>query len=190
MKQAATDLGLGLTGISHERVDWFGLAASSLCAVHCAVSALLPAAFGVLGLEILLAHQAEWVFTLVAVAFAAGALALGWRRHRSTWIMAWLVLGILGLLVSRGLESGSAHHGHHGDLHHSEAANATPAEDGSAVRLHEHRAESTAHPRSSAALHDQGAHIAGTAVGALAGVALLIGHAFNIRSTRRLGERI
>lgn len=85
-----------------DRLDRVGAVASSLCAVHCAVCALLPAAFGALGMGSLLGHEAEWVFTLIAVAFAAGALISGWRRHRSVWVAGLLALGIAGLLASRG----------------------------------------------------------------------------------------
>ena len=59
------------------RSDWtdrVGATVSSLCAVHCAVCALLPAAFGILGLGFLLGQEAEWALTLTAVAFGSGAL--------------------------------------------------------------------------------------------------------------------
>ena len=64
----------------NEKVDRFGAVASSLCAVHCAVCALLPAAFSALGLGFLIGHEAEWVLTLLAVALGAGARAEPRRR--------------------------------------------------------------------------------------------------------------
>lgn len=87
-----------------ERLDRLGALASSLCAVHCAVCALLPAAFGALGLGFLLGHEAEWLFTLIAIAFALGALTVGWRRHRSVIVAGLLTSGVAGLLTARGLE--------------------------------------------------------------------------------------
>lgn len=86
------------------RIDRAGIVASSLCALHCALSALLPGLFSALGLAALLGHEAEWAFTIVAMVCALGALALGWRRHRSPAIAAVLVLGAGGLLAGRLVE--------------------------------------------------------------------------------------
>ena len=123
-----------------EKLDKFGAVASSLCALHCAICALLPAAFGALGLGFLLNQEAEWGLSLFAIAFAAGALLQGWRIHRSTLVMGLMSIGIVGLLASRGLEMGSSHdhHGHgehdahsveadHHDDHHGEEAHGTKA---------------------------------------------------------------
>ena len=101
---------------NNERVDQAGAVASTLCAIHCAICALLPAAFGALGLGMLLSQTAEWAFTLVAVSIAAGALVLSWRQYRSIAVAGLLSLGIVGLLASRVLEMGSDHH-HHGEHH-------------------------------------------------------------------------
>ncbi|MDA8016917.1 MAG: MerC family mercury resistance protein [Thermoanaerobaculia bacterium] len=85
-------------------VDRIGVFASSACAAHCALSAFLPSALGALGLGVLLGHEAEWGFVLVAVAFAATALLLGWLRHRSGFVAAVLAIGIGGLLLARMME--------------------------------------------------------------------------------------
>lgn len=79
------------------RIDGAGALASSLCAVHCMVGAVLPAALGSLGFGFLLGHEVEWAFTAAALAFASAALVLGWRRHRSPIVAALFVLGIMGL---------------------------------------------------------------------------------------------
>ena len=107
--------------LDENRLDRFGAVASSLCAVHCAICAVLPAAFGALGLSVLLSHEAEWAFTLIAIAFAGGALVVGWRVHRSRTVAVLLSLGIVGLLASRFIEMGSDHHGHHEGDHHATA---------------------------------------------------------------------
>ena len=112
---------------NNERIDQAGAVASTLCAIHCAICALLPAAFGALGLGMLLSQTAEWAFTIVSVSIAGGALVLSWRQHRSVAVASLLGVGIVGLLASRVLEMGSDHH-HHGDHHgeetHEEAAHA------------------------------------------------------------------
>ena len=100
--------------------DRLGSVASTLCAIHCAICAFLPVIFTAVGLNFLLNQSAEWLFSLVAIAFGVGALILGWRRHRSKTVAALLTLGVVGILASRGLEMGSDHHGHD-DAHHEEA---------------------------------------------------------------------
>ncbi|MGK0362623.1 MAG: hypothetical protein ACI9U2_004944 [Bradymonadia bacterium] len=166
------------------RVDSVGAVASGLCAVHCAVCALLPALFGTLGLGMLLGHKAEWIFTLTAIAFGVGALVLGWRRHRSARVVFVLGLGIVGLLASRGLEVGTAHAGHHTEATH--AAEVTHAERTAEAA---HPAASTEHNEASSTQHDEAAagvaHAAGTTIGVLAGLLLLLGHLLNIRAARR-----
>ena len=59
-----------------------------------------------LGLGFLLNQQAEWGLSLIAIAFASGALLQGWRLHRSPIVMGLMSIGIVSLLTSRGLESG------------------------------------------------------------------------------------
>lgn len=86
------------------RIDRAGIIASGLCALHCALSALLPGLFSALGLAALLGHEAEWAFTIIAMVCALGALALGWRRHRSPAIAAALMAGAGGLLAGRLVE--------------------------------------------------------------------------------------
>lgn len=186
MKPVTTDLR------SSERLDRLGAIASSLCAAHCAVCALLPMAFGALGFGFLLGHEAEWMFTMVAVTFASCALFLGWRRHRSGVVAGLLILGIVGLLASRGLEMGSAHHDHdHGHHGHAHALMEPAASHGdSAVDApDEHRAKdapdhTTDHAQPPLA-HQGTTHLAGSAVGILAGMLLLWGHLLNLRATRQ-----
>ena len=128
---------------NNERVDQAGAVASTLCAIHCAICALLPAAFGALGLGMLLSQTAEWAFTIVAVSIAFGALVLSWRQHRSIAVAGLLSLGIVGLLASRVLEMGSDHHhgdhhaDHHGEEHHDEGAHAETAHHDSVAEKHE-----------------------------------------------------
>ena len=168
-----------------ERVDRFGAVASSLCAVHCAVSALLPAAFAVLGLGFLLGHGAEWVLTLIAVAFATAALALGWWRHRSLQVAGFLALGIVGLVASRGIEMSSGHHEHHGAPPQAIAEHAASHDHHGDSQAGEHGAQHPENHGEAHADHDSAAHMIGTVVGVLAGLLLLLGHILNIRAIRR-----
>lgn len=77
------------------------------------MSALVPTALTVLGASALLEHEAEWVFTFVAVGFASLALVLGWRKRGVTGATVGLGIGIAGLLAARFLEDMGGHgHGH------------------------------------------------------------------------------
>lgn len=91
------------------RIDRLGVVASSVCAVHCALGALLPGVVSAMGLTMLLSHEAEWALTAAAVAFAATALVFGWRRHRSGAVMGALAIGIAGLVAARVVEEAGAH---------------------------------------------------------------------------------
>lgn len=161
-----------------EHVDRLGAVASSLCAVHCVVCALLPAVFGALGLGFMLGHEAEWMFTLLAVIFAGIALLHGWRRHGSVHVAGMLAVGIVGLLVSRGIEMNQTHDEHSHHSHHEVVAFDARSEHG---EHDEHQRDHHEGPEA----HHETSHLAGASVGALAGLFLLFGHLLNIRTSRR-----
>ncbi len=174
--------------------DRVGAVASTLCALHCLFCAFAPFVFGALGLGFLLSSTAEWALTLCAVAFGAGALALGRRRHGSTRVAALLGLGIVGLLGARALEMGSGHHGDHVDAEHLEERHGASAErhddrtaTGPAATTdgHEEAESDSDHAHE----HDEGAlHTVGGTVGFAAGLLLLAGHLLNVRAARRRRE--
>ena len=187
---------------TNEQIDRFGAVASSLCAIHCAVCALLPAAFGALGLGMLLSQEAEWVFTIIAVLFALAALILVLRQKRSSTIAGLLGLGIIGLLSSRGLEMGSEHH-HHGEGHHNEKHHDGHAgeekhhaenkdKDQHGIQEGEHHSEhhdehheEEHHDEHGGEEHSDSLHSVGASMGVLGGFLLLFGHILNIRSMRK-----
>ena len=176
-----------------QRVDRFGAVASTLCAAHCAVAALLPVAFSALGLSFLVGHEAEWIFTLLAVGFALAALVVSWRQHRSLKVAALLSLGIIGLLASRGLEMNSGHHGHHEESHHAAEAHQKeaahkPDEHHEAHEKDSHDEHHEAHGKESHGENEGFGHAAGTLVGVLGGLLLLGGHVSNLRLGRRPPE--
>jgi hypothetical protein len=170
---------------SNEWTDRMGSFASSICALHCAICGLLPVVFTALGLGFLLGHEAEWILSITAISLGLGALVLGWRQHRSGWVAGLLVVGIVGLLASRGLEMGLGHEDHHGSSHQEDGG------DGESDALTDPHEE--AHPSEPSEEHhgeEKGdeTHLLGTLVGVLAGMMLLLGHIFNIRMARRCRE--
>ena len=161
---------------SKEMTDRLGSVASTLCALHCAVCAFLPVIFTGLGLGFLLGQSVEWLFSLVAVAFGLGALVLGWRTHGSKKVAALLTVGVIGILVSRGMEMGSDHHGH-GDEHHAQEDDDEHGDDHGDEHGDDHGDE-----------HGDAGHMLGAIVGVLAGMTLLSGHLLNIQAARRCRE--
>ena len=89
-------------------VDWAGVLASTLCAIHCAVCALLPGAIAAIGLTFALEEAAEWGLSAVAVLIAAVALVIGWRRHRSWTTVVAFAVAMAGLFLARYLEEAGA----------------------------------------------------------------------------------
>ena len=177
------------SALNTEWTDRIGATVSSLCAVHCAVCALLPAAFGVLGLGFLLGHEAEWALTLTAIVFGFGALVLGWRQHRSVFVATCLAVGIIGLLLSRGIEMSAGHHDEHGEQHHAEEAHETPHQAG-VDHEPDHVAEAHGDSKHESDHHGHGGegHGLGAGIGVLAGLTLFFGHLFNLRALRRCRE--
>lgn len=181
--------------------DRFGAIASGLCAIHCALCALAPAAFVALGLGALLTHEAELLLTLVAIVFGLTALVLGWRRHREASVLWVMVAGILALVASRGLEMGSDHHGHHegehsahheegheGEGEHGEKDSAEHSEEAEkAADGHGEKTAEKGHAKGDAheEEHEGGLHAVGAAAGVLGGLLLLSGHIMNLKALRR-----
>lgn len=93
-------------------IDRFGAFASMLCAVHCA---LLPVVFGVLpalGLGFLANHAYEQAFVGFAILLASVSLWFGLRKHGSYLAFAFLVPGIILLIVGVVIGSDHASSGH------------------------------------------------------------------------------
>jgi hypothetical protein len=102
----SSEIAFGADGAqpSHQPIDRLGALASGACAVHCMLSGILPEALAAVGLGALLGHEFEWGFTLAALVLAAGAMNLGWRKHRSRPVVALLGGGIVALVFARLLE--------------------------------------------------------------------------------------
>ncbi len=193
-----------------EWTDRFGSVASTVCALHCALCAFLPVVFSATGLGFMLAPKTEWTFAIVAMLFAAAALMYGWPRHRSRRIAGLMAVGIVGLMVSRGLEMGVDHHDHgtsgdhhgsEGDVHasdhhgsegHADEADGDhhgdAAEGGHADHKAHHDGEAEETHGDHEDHHDgegDWVHQAGALVGVFSGLILLVGHISNIRAIRR-----
>lgn len=101
---------MGRTG----RLDWFGVALSLACSIHCL---LAPVLFAVIPSMVIALHsfnaplrgwaiglirlQAyETAFVAIAISLALVSSALGWRRHRCVRPLAWIAAATIAFSVS------------------------------------------------------------------------------------------
>ena len=82
-----------------------GAITSTVCALHCALCALAPALLSVLGLSVLISHEAEWIFTILASIIAIAAAIKGYCQCESWKKPMMFVTGILILLIARSTET-------------------------------------------------------------------------------------
>lgn len=159
-------------------IDRGGIFISLSCLVHCIVCAVFPAVWGLLGTSAEFGETLEWAFTLLACAFAALTLWLGWRKMRSVRIAALFLAGIVLLLGARVVEQ--VHHASEGDrdvVHASITSQAT-AED---VASDGHHHEEAHHAHGD----DQGeAHELVLIIAILATLFLVSGHIASLRASR------
>ena len=167
---------------SGEQLDRWGAVASTACALHCAACAFVPAMFAVLGLDILLGHEAEWGLTLLAVGIGVAALGIGWRRHKNMTVLAVISIGIVGLLVARSLEGG--HHDEHAEDKTHAAASEHAGEKKETQHKDEHREDDGHHGEG----HHEDGHLSGELIGIIGGLLLMFGHVLNLREIKRINR--
>lgn len=84
-------------------LDRIGIATSSLCAVHCLASGWLLGITSSVGAAVIDDPRVENVFLAVAMLVGVTSLIPAFRHHRVPAPMAWLVMGLLLLLIIRPL---------------------------------------------------------------------------------------
>lgn len=89
---------------SNVRLDAVGAVMSASCAVHCGLSALVPAVLGAMGLGALVGHEVEWLLTGCAATVAFVAAFYGYRRHRNLWLTVQLTVLAIALVTALMLE--------------------------------------------------------------------------------------
>ena len=82
-------------------LDRVGMVTSTLCAAHCAATALLMGALTALGASPLADPAVEAVFLSASIGLGAISLGQAYPRHRSTRPALWLVAGLVLLLGVR-----------------------------------------------------------------------------------------
>ena len=87
-----------------EILDRAGMAASLLCAVHCALLPFVVALLPLVGLSFLAHETTETVLLMLSAALAVGSLCLGYSAHRSRRAFAALSVGFALLALGRFAE--------------------------------------------------------------------------------------
>lgn len=87
-------------------LDRLGMATSTVCAIHCAATALLMGALSAVGAGGLGNPWVEGAFLTASVVLGAVSLGHALTRHRSLQPMLWFVAGLTLLLVVRPLLPG------------------------------------------------------------------------------------
>ncbi|MBJ94846.1 MAG: hypothetical protein CMP23_10300 [Rickettsiales bacterium] len=82
-------------------IDQAGTIASATCAAHCLLLSVAPALLSLLGLELLKHEALEWGLFAIALSIAGLAGALGYRVHRSSWVLGSFGVGIAVLVAGR-----------------------------------------------------------------------------------------
>lgn len=90
-------------------IDHLGMAASTTCAIHCMVMALLPSGLALGGFQALFGHEAEWVISISVGLLAILAAFMGYRMHGSRKILAIMAAATCGIFVSRFAEEWGIH---------------------------------------------------------------------------------
>jgi hypothetical protein len=88
----------------HSRLDKAGTVASGLCAIHCAVVALVPSLLMAMGLGGALSHEFEWATTGAAVLIGILAGLQGFRSHGSIGLLAGFLTMAAALIAVRFLD--------------------------------------------------------------------------------------
>jgi hypothetical protein len=89
--------------LASSRLDQLGVVASSVCAVHCALGAVMVGASGLAG-ALVQDERVEAMLLLSAVFVAVIASATGYRRHRDRWVASLVVVGLSLLGIEHFLD--------------------------------------------------------------------------------------
>lgn len=80
--------------------DWFGIAASTVCALHCVVVPTLLVTGVILPASLLADESFHLAMLWLIVPAAIIAFSIGCRRHKDKWVLALGILGVFGIVLA------------------------------------------------------------------------------------------
>ena len=81
-------------------IDWFGIMASSACAVHCAVVPMLLVSGTILPSSIFGGEYFHTLMVWLIIPAAVLAFTMGCWRHKDAWVLGLGLTGLTGLVLS------------------------------------------------------------------------------------------
>ena len=87
-------------GTTRAIADWFGIAASTVCAVHCVIVPTLLITGTVLPASILTDEAFHLAMLWVILPAAIVAFGIGCWRHRDRWVFSLGMIGLTGMVLA------------------------------------------------------------------------------------------
>src|SRR6185369_12963325 len=88
------------TSVAIVSMDALGIAASSLCIVHCAAMPFVVGLLPLIGLQFLSGHTAHMCLAFFVFTFALSAVVPGYLKHRHSGVLAAMLLGLSLVLLA------------------------------------------------------------------------------------------
>lgn len=83
------------------KLDKFGIIASILCAIHCAILPILVIFLPTFFLSLFVNEYTEWIFLMVSFFIGIWSLCLGYSKHKSIKSLTLISIGFTVLLTGK-----------------------------------------------------------------------------------------
>ncbi|MDJ0910526.1 MAG: MerC domain-containing protein [Woeseiaceae bacterium] len=88
------------TGMTQAVADWFGIAASTACAIHCLLIPALLVTGTILPASFLTDEAFHQLMLLVILPAAILAFGIGCWRHKDQWVLVLGMIGVTGMVLA------------------------------------------------------------------------------------------
>ncbi len=86
-------------------LDKVGIAASSLCVLHCTLLPVLVVLFPIFSISLFATELFEWIFLVVSLILCLTSLCFGYKKHKSFKALSFAGIGFTVLVVARLIHS-------------------------------------------------------------------------------------
>lgn len=88
------------TGMTRTIADWFGIAASAACAIHCLLIPTLLVTGTILPASLLADEAFHELMLFLIIPAAILAFGIGCRRHKDRWVLTLGMIGVTGMILA------------------------------------------------------------------------------------------